>query len=172
MKYLDINRIKRVLMLEKGVFKEIRDDKNAMGQAIATLLLAGIIGSILNIILSLGLVLIFVLIISPIAWVIISGMEYIVAKLLGGKAKFDEHLKITGYSMAPMALGFIPVIGSLIGGIWNLVCTVIGLQEAHEISLPKAVVAVLLPALIIAGIAVLVITYFASTMLLNMPKLN
>jgi hypothetical protein len=67
-----------------------------------------------------------------------------------------------------MALGCIPIVGPLVGGIWNLVCTIMGIKEAHEISTLKAAVAVLLPGLVVFVLALVIAAFLVSTMGLKM----
>jgi len=49
------------------------------------------------------------------------------------------------YSQAAQALDLIPVVGSWIGGIWQLIIQVIGLREMHNISYLRVFIAFLLP---------------------------
>lgn len=162
MTYLDFKRIECVVKLDNAVFKEIRDDKDALKQAIVVLYLSAIIASIWGIIASFGIFLVVILIVAPIGWLIWTGILHIIAKILGGKASFKGYLKVTGYSEAPMALGIIPIIGQLIGCIWSLACMVVATREAHEISTGKAVVVVLLPLAILLILAMLAVVFFVS----------
>lgn len=159
MEYIDFKRIERVIKLDKAVFKEIRDDEKAMGQAIAVLLLAVIIGSIWGIISSMGVFLVFILIVVPIAWVISTGIYHILAKALGGKATFKGYLKVLGYAEAPVALGVIPILGTVVGGLWSFVCAIVATREAHELSTGKAVLVIVIPSIIIMG---LILLFFAA----------
>jgi len=49
------------------------------------------------------------------------------------------------YSQAAQALDLIPVVGSWIGGIWQLIIQVIGLREMHGISYLRVFMTFLLP---------------------------
>ena len=157
MEYIDFKRIERVVKFDKGIFKEIRDDKNAMPGAVVVLLLASIIGSIWSILASFGLALIGVVIFTPIGWFIGTGILHIIAKLFGGKSTFEGYLKVTAYAEAPTALGVIPLIGTFVGGIWSLIILIAATRDAHELSTGKAVLVVLIPAIIVAIIIILLI---------------
>jgi hypothetical protein len=148
MTYFDIKRIERVLKLDKTVFKEIRDDKDGVGQGLVVLWLSAIIGGIWGVILSQGMALIGILIILPIGWAVGTGIFFLLAKLFGGKSSFQGYLAVLGYAQAPRALGIIPFLGDLVGGIWVFVAAVIATREAHGISTGKAVAVILIPVVI------------------------
>ena len=162
MQYIDFKRIERVLKLDKTVYKEIRDDKDAMTPAIIVLLLAEVIGSIWSILMSFGLGLIAVVIGALIGWVIGTGILHIIAKLFGGKSSYTGYLKAMGYAEAPMALGVIPILGSLIGGLWALVCIIYATKEAHELSLGKAIAVVFIPMAVLVILAIIASMFFMS----------
>lgn len=155
MSLLDIGRIKRVVTLDEKVYKEIRDDKEALKQAVVIVLLAAFIGSIWSIIFTLGLGLILV-ILTPVILAIWTVILHVIAKILGGKASFKGYMNTIFFGYTPVALGIIPFVGSFVGGIWVLACQVIATKSAHELSLVKAIIVVLIP-IIIIGISILVI---------------
>jgi hypothetical protein len=47
------------------------------------------------------------------------------------------------------------VIGSIVGGVYYLILIILGVREGHEISTGKAVLAVLLPLIIVFGLGIL-----------------
>ncbi len=162
MQYIDFKRIERVLKLDKTVYKEIRDDKDALVPALAVLLLSAVIGGLWSILASFGLALVAVVIGTPIGWVIGTGILHIIAKLFGGKSTYTGYLKAMGYAEAPMALGVIPFVGSFIGGIWSLVCVIYATKEAQEISMGKAIAVVLIPVVLLVILALIAGMYFIS----------
>ena len=155
MAYIDFKRIERVVKLDKTVFKEIRDDKNALGQALVVLLVAAKLGSIWSIISTLGVFLVIIVIAAPIGWVIWTGILHIIAKLFGGKATYTGYLKVMGYAEAPMALGVIPIVGSMVGGLWSLVLAVYATKDAQEISMGKAIAVIMIPVAIVVILSLL-----------------
>jgi len=156
MTLIDMERIKRVVFFKEGAFREIRDDKNAMSQAIAVLYIAAIIGSIWMILQTFGFALIGILIGVPIGWVIFTGILHIISMLFGGKSSFEGYLKTTAFAQIPTALGVIPILGSFVGGIWCLALVVMATKEAQELTLGKAVLVVLIPLLLLAILVLLV----------------
>ncbi len=63
----------------------------------------------------------------------------------GGKNRFEATFRVVAYSQAAQAWDLIPVVGSWIGGIWQLIVQVIGLREMHNISYLRVFMAFLLP---------------------------
>ncbi len=155
----DVERIRRVVMLDEKVYKEIRDDEEATVQALVVLLLASIIGGIWSIITAPWIGLIFIVIGVPIILFIGTAILHVIAKLLGGKAGFMGYLRVLCYTQAPNALGIIPLIGSIIGSLWVLVCEVIATKSAHELSLGRAITVVLLPVIVLVLIIFAVVLW-------------
>lgn len=63
----------------------------------------------------------------------------------GGNNGFEATFRVVAYSQAAQAWELLPVVGSWIGGIWQLVVQVIGLREIHGVSYSRIIVAFLLP---------------------------
>jgi hypothetical protein len=77
--------------------------------------------------------------------------------LRGAKHGFDTTTKVVAYSYSPMMFSAVPYLGGIVGVIWMLVLTAIGLREAHETTTGKGVAAILLPYVII----ILFVTFLA-----------
>jgi hypothetical protein len=71
---------------------------------------------------------------------------------------FEATLRVVCYSTGTNAFYFIPVVGVVVAGIWQLVLVTLGLKEVHRTSFPMAVIIVLVPfTMILAlGIALMV----------------
>ncbi len=84
--------------------------------------------------------------ISPIistfvGWLLWSVVLYFVGtSFFGGQADIGEMLRVVGFAYAPMALGIIPCIGTVIGLIWTLVALVIAVRQGLDIDTTKAVI--------------------------------
>lgn len=61
----------------------------------------------------------------------------------------EATFRVLCYAAAPLVLGVVPFIGPMLGGIWSLGLTVIGLREAHRTRGSAAMFAVFLPILMI-----------------------
>jgi hypothetical protein len=105
-------------------------------------------------------VILMILVILALSFVfaVIFGMWlHIFVYLLGGRKGFWETEKSVFYNLTPtMLIGWIPVVGGLIGAIWSIILGVIGVRELHEMSTQKAAIAVLL-AVIVAFVLLIVI---------------
>jgi len=61
------------------------------------------------------------------------------AKALGGRGEFADAFKTAVYAQTPFLLiGWIPIVGWLIGQLWAVVLTVIGVRELYGVDTGKA----------------------------------
>jgi hypothetical protein len=91
-----------------------------------------------------------------------AAITHLMLMILGGnKLGFEATFRVLAYSEATAVLLMIPGCGALIGLVWSLVVTVIGLYSIHETEAWKAVLAVVLPSIIcfstVAGSVVLLV---------------
>ena len=78
---------------------------------------------------------------------------------------FKATFKLTAYAYAPQLFSIIPGLGSLIGALWMIVVTTIGLSTVHTISKTKAFLSLFLVYFIVATVGVVVISLL--TLLFN-----
>ncbi len=79
----------------------------------------------------------------------------------GTKQPFETTYRVLAYAYGSgYALNLIPICGAYVGGIWALVSTCIGMAKAHEITVGRAVLSVLLPFILCCGI-ILLFAFFA-----------
>ncbi len=129
------------------------------GPAAGAGLLTGVIG-----------LLIFGCIFLVIGTFIWAGILHVCLMLIGGqKYSFEATFRVVCYaSGGPSLWSIVPMCGGIIGGIWSIVATIIGLAEVHETTTGKAAVAVLLPLIaccvFVAIVAMLVGVSFARMM--------
>jgi len=142
-------RIKRALKLDKGVYREIRDDPKGMAPALTVMVFSTVAGSARTLVgMPWGGI---ITLISPIIlWLIPSSLFYVLAKLTGGRSCYSGYLKATGYAQIPMALNIVPCIGWIIALPWWMLCMIIATMQAHEISRKKALLIVFTPMAIAA----------------------
>ena len=118
-----------VLMMSGGLFP--------FGEAISSHLTVGLIFLIMVVAVPVGVTL---------SMFIYSAIIHLLLMIVGGgKNKFEATFRVVAYSQAAQVLDLIPVVGSWIGGIWQLIIQVIGLREMHNISYLRAFMAFLLP---------------------------
>ena len=60
-------------------------------------------------------------------------------------AGFEATLKVVCYSTGVNIFYFLPFLGGLIGGLWQLLLLTVGLKEIHRISAPRAIAIALIP---------------------------
>jgi hypothetical protein len=81
---------------------------------------------------------------------VMTGIIHALLKLLrSGQSGPEATFRVLSYSAAPLLLGVIPFIGPIIGGVWSIGLTIIGLKQAHRTSFATASFAVLIPILML-----------------------
>jgi|WetSurMetagenome_2_1015567.scaffolds.fasta_scaffold02842_8 hypothetical protein len=137
-------RIKRVLILDRKVYREIRDDPRSMAPALTIMVLSLFVGSIRMIVETPygGIVTLLSLILL---WFVPSSFLYVLSKIAKGNSDYAGYLKATGYAQIPMALNIIPDIGLYVGLFWWLMCMTVATRQTQEFSKRKAVLIVFIP---------------------------
>ena len=85
----------------------------------------------------------------------------------GNNNGYKTTFRAISYSYSGYLFGIIPFIGIFIGNIYVFILTIIGVKEGHGISTGKAVLAVLLPAIVIFGlifIAIMIVMMFVGSL--------
>jgi hypothetical protein len=94
------------------------------------------------------------LIFVPIYLAISSGVLHLCLYIVGGAREgYQATFRVVSYSSVTSVFNAIPVVGTLVS-LWGLVLTVIGLRETHKTTTGKAAVAVAIPVVIAAILAV------------------
>jgi hypothetical protein len=85
----------------------------------------------------------------------------------GNNSRYKTTFRAISYSNSAYLFGIIPFIGLIIGGIYTFILTIIGVREGHRISTGKAILAVILPVIVLFGLIfavfLLVMMFFGST---------
>ena len=88
-----------------------------------------------------------------------AGIVHSLVMVFKGQGSYAETYKAYAYGMIPaMILLLIPFIG-FFGGIYSLALIVIGLSRLHNLTIGKAVIAVLAPILLLLGLLVIFFIY-------------
>jgi hypothetical protein len=75
-----------------------------------------------------------------------AGVVHLLLLMFGGaKHGFGTTVRVFCYAYSPALFGIVPLVGPLVGGVWSVVISIIGLREAHQAATWKPVVAVLVP---------------------------
>lgn len=70
----------------------------------------------------------------------------------GGPNGFEATFRVVAYSQAAQMWELMPVVGSWISRVWQVVIQVIGLRRIHGVSYARIIIAFLLPVAILAGV--------------------
>lgn len=173
-----LETVKTVLLQPVDTFARMRRSGDWMGPGLYALLLGtvgfwistvfdfmfqamGIGGEELQFMATMGAAaLVGILIIMPfmvVLGLLISTLIFHLCLMLVGGANqpMETTFRVVAYSMGSTAtLHIVPICGSFIGSIWNLVLLVIGFSKAHDIGIGRAIAAVLLPLVLCCGLIV------------------
>lgn len=155
---------------------EPADIGGSMAFAVTSLLVSGLISFLLFVVLSLGFAApepmmigirfasaIFAAAIGGTIGILIgAGLIHIFVYLLGGRG-YEQTVDVVGRSTAVQAFfGWIPLV-NVLASIYTLYVQVVGIKNRHNFSTGRAVAAVLLPLIILLGVAILIIAMFVTT---------
>ena len=136
------DRMIRAAKLDSMLYEEVEHDQDAMGQAMAVVVLASVcaglgspFGAGIVTIMSNALAALF-------GWFVSAGVIYLIGTRLfpepGTEADYGQLLRTIGFASAPGVLhlfGFIPLLGWLIGlvaSVWMLAATVVAVRQALD----------------------------------------
>jgi len=83
----------------------------------------------------------------------------------GANENLEATFRVVCYCSGPELLNIIPIVGGLIALVWKIYMTVVGLARVHRISVPIAIVALILPSILCCALAV-------GALLLALPALG
>lgn len=84
----------------------------------------------------------FIAIFSLIVWSLL--LHLFVLMLGRNRRNLTATVRAIGYTAGPALFAIVPVVGGLVGGVWTVVLTVIGIREAHRMTTGLAITTVLL----------------------------
>jgi ribosomal protein S27AE len=87
-----------------------------------------------------------------------SFLYHVSLKIFGGaKHGFEATFRAVCYSSSAQMISILPIVGTVLAGIWTLVLCVIGIRHLQETTYPRAVIAVILPVLVCCGFIILIV---------------
>ena len=116
------------------------------------------------------IIVLILVIVLQLFFILIFGLWlHLFADITGARKGIVQTEKAVIFGSTPLLLlGWIPVIGTIIGGIWSIILTIIGLRELHGITTGKAILAFVLSLAIIMIILVLIIGWFSISLISGM----
>jgi hypothetical protein len=99
---------------------------------------------------------------------ILAGLLHLFVYLFGGRERYTETVKVVIFGSTPfMLIGWIPMFGLVIGGLWSIILFIIGVRELHGITTMRAIGAgIFFTLVVVIGlflIAVMIFTMFPLT---------
>ncbi len=87
-----------------------------------------------------------------------SGVTHLCLMIVRGSKKgFEVTFRAISYSYSARLFHIVPFIGSTIGFVYRIVLAIIGVREAHGITTGRALIAVLLPLIVVVGIVIAIL---------------
>lgn len=145
-------RVVAMLQLEPGISDEIASDPNSTNQGLVVVAVANAVAYLL--------LLPIVLVTIPVSIVFVAinaGLYCLLSRLFASEVpEYSHWFRALLFATAPSALGIVPIIGSLVGGIYMVVLNVIVIRDLARITTGAAIVVwliVLLLALMVIAAA-------------------
>jgi hypothetical protein len=90
---------------------------------------------------------------------ILTGILHVCLMIAGGaKRDIEATFRVVAYSTGATAIwNIIPWVGDMISSIWQLVCQIIGLKEAHQTTYGRVILAFLIPLIVCCGLGILLL---------------
>jgi len=87
---------------------------------------------------------------------VVAGVAHLLVRLVVGatNAGFAANLRVAVYTSVTSLVSWIPFIGGLLG-LYGIYLAVVGIREMHGTTTSKALIVVLLPAIVIVVLALL-----------------
>lgn len=147
---------KKVLLKPADFFKEMPVTGGYKDPLIFAIITAIIMGVGLTIItLGVGfLAIVFAPIAVAISLFLAALLLLVCAKIVGGTGTYESTFRLAAYANIVNIIGWIPII-SVLGSIYGLIITVLGMKEVHKLSTAKAIIAVSIAIAIVFVIVVL-----------------
>ncbi len=146
-------RIQRAVKLEEGVYEEIGNDDDATIQAMVVVAIAALISGLGTLIgpgrFRVGGWILGAILAATIGLAIGAGIIFLISRLFKAQGGFIQLFRSLGYAYAPAALGIIPIIGGIVGGVWSVVLAIRAVKETQSVSQGAAVAIVLIPVAIV-----------------------
>ena len=85
-----------------------------------------------------------------------SGVTHLCLMIVrGSRGGFEATFRAISYSYGASLFYIVPIIGTIVGGIYLMILAILGVREGHGISTGRAVLAVLLPLIVVFGLGIL-----------------
>jgi hypothetical protein len=121
---------------------------------------------------------------NVVSWLIMSGIIYVVAKLLLGKGNYETQSYLYAIYNAPLSIvvavvSMIPVFGpffAIVPAIYGLYLLTMSLKETHSYTVGRAILTWLIPvvaiALVVTIVGFAIASFFVGNVIGSVPGLN
>ena len=166
-----IERVKRAVTLSPGVYQEIGNDPGGTTQAVIVTVAASLIGSLGTLFGGRFFGWIMAGVFAVVGLAIGAGILFLLSRVFKGQGTYIQLFRGLGFATAPQALGLIPILGGIVGGIWSLILAIRAVKETQQVTDGAAIAIVLIPAAII-GLIVFVLVVLLSIAIVGAASAN
>lgn len=157
-------------MLDAAVYREVASDPAATAQAFVLVTVIGVIGSLAAV--SAGVeIAVASALLAPVAWLVTAGLAQLIGTRVMGASRevaWERAARTLGFAHAPAAVGalaLLPYVGMVVLVLltaWRIAAMVVALRAAFDLSLPQAMVTLLLSFVTLAAITIALTAVSAS----------
>jgi hypothetical protein len=164
-----VDRVGRVVQLDRGVFREIADDPKALGQAVLVVLVAGLVGGLGPLIgpgrFTVGAWVLSAAAAATIGLFVGSAILWGLARLFGGRGSYGEVVRVYGYVSVTQVLALVPFVGSVAAVVAFAILFVRALEEVMGLTTGQAVLVVVIPLVVVIGLVLLAMLALGAAMM-------
>lgn len=160
--FIDVEKVKGFLTNPTDSFKKERKTtlEDSLIYYLKVLVIFAVLGGIMGgtvamnpVIMVLGIIIIYIM--MTIGSIIGGLILHLGVYIVGGNRGLSETIKSVLFAQTPhLLIGWIPFVGFLTM-IWSFILEILGLKELQDLSTGKAIVAIIIPAVIIIAIVAL-----------------
>ncbi|MCC6236501.1 MAG: hypothetical protein IT299_02880 [Dehalococcoidia bacterium] len=165
-----LGRARRAALLDAALYREVAADPAATGQAFILVTVIGVIGSLAAV--SAGMeIAVASALLAPVAWLVTAGLAQLIGTRVMGAPRegaWERAARTLGFAHAPAvagALALLPYVGVVVLVVltaWRIAAMVVALRAAFELSLPQAIVTLVLSFVTLGAVTVALTAVSAS----------
>lgn len=163
-----------ITKLDREAAADVAYDPESFGPAVLFYAIGGLAGGVGSFIITGGAGF-FMLISGPVFAVIGSfigvGILHLIARLLGGRADFKGYYSALGVGSVIQWTQVVPVLGHILS-LWYLPVVVVATERVHRISTARAILVVLIPALLVFVLALVGIAMLGMAVVMSLMNMG
>ena len=89
--------------------------------------------------------------VAAVILLVMAGIKHLLVMLIVGpsNAGFEATLRVQSYTFATRVFWWVPILGALVGFVYGIYLSIVGIREVHSTTMGKAALVVLIPVAIV-----------------------